>query len=345
MARVCPRRGAGARSMPRRAGRAKISPWHGPLSTSPATPRPTRSLSRDPLALLIGMVLDQQVTIEKAFSLPGRAGSAARRPPRRRRHRRHGARGAGRASSRNGRPCTVSPAPWPAGCRRSAVPSPRSTGTRPTTSGRASTAATELLGRLKALPGFGEQKAKIFAALLGKQLGVRPEGWREATAPYGGEGTHLSVADITGPESLEQGPGDQEGHEGEGARRGVTRRAPTSRAATSTSARRTGPTWPTSWRTASTAGVDVVQLRDKDLEARPLLARARVVGGGVPRPRCALRAQRPARSRARSWRRRRPCGSGRRARRAGPAHPGPRRHRRAFHPLPRPTWRPRRTRT
>ena len=62
----------------------------------------------------------------------------------------------------------------------------------------------ELLGRLRALPGFGEQKAKIFAALLGKQLGVRPEGWREATKPYGEPGSFLSVADITEPAALEK---------------------------------------------------------------------------------------------------------------------------------------------
>ena len=60
----------------------------------------------------------------------------------------------------------------------------------------------ELMARLSALPGFGEQKAKIFAALLGKQLGVRPEGWREASSPYGEAGTYLSVADITDAESL-----------------------------------------------------------------------------------------------------------------------------------------------
>jgi uncharacterized HhH-GPD family protein len=60
----------------------------------------------------------------------------------------------------------------------------------------------ELIDRLRALPGFGEQKAKIFGALLGKQLGVCPEGWRRATAPYGKEGSSLSVADITDPESL-----------------------------------------------------------------------------------------------------------------------------------------------
>ncbi len=60
----------------------------------------------------------------------------------------------------------------------------------------------ELLARLTALPGFGDQKARIFLALLGKQLGVRPAGWREAAGPYGEEGCHRSVADITGPESL-----------------------------------------------------------------------------------------------------------------------------------------------
>ncbi len=59
-----------------------------------------------------------------------------------------------------------------------------------------------LLRRLNALPGFGKQKAQIFLALLGKQLGVAPEGWREAAGPYGEEGSHRSVADITGPDSL-----------------------------------------------------------------------------------------------------------------------------------------------
>lgn len=62
----------------------------------------------------------------------------------------------------------------------------------------------ELFKRLNGLPGFGKQKAQIFLALLGKQYGVRPEGWREAAGPYGEEGSHRSVADITGPESLAQ---------------------------------------------------------------------------------------------------------------------------------------------
>ncbi|WP_329533444.1 Fe-S cluster assembly protein HesB [Streptomyces sp. NBC_01450] len=60
----------------------------------------------------------------------------------------------------------------------------------------------ELLRRLKELPGFGAQKAQIFLALLGKQFGVRPKGWREAAEAYGEPDSFRSVADITGPESL-----------------------------------------------------------------------------------------------------------------------------------------------
>ena len=60
----------------------------------------------------------------------------------------------------------------------------------------------DVLRRLKALPGFGEQKAKIFLALLGKQYGVTPKGWRAAAGDYGKAGTHMSVADVTGPGSL-----------------------------------------------------------------------------------------------------------------------------------------------
>ncbi|MEV4333782.1 HhH-GPD-type base excision DNA repair protein [Streptomyces sp. NPDC049597] len=60
----------------------------------------------------------------------------------------------------------------------------------------------ELLARLKALPGYGEQKAQIFLALLGKQYGITPEGWREAAGAYGERDAYRSAADITGPESL-----------------------------------------------------------------------------------------------------------------------------------------------
>lgn len=60
----------------------------------------------------------------------------------------------------------------------------------------------ELRKRLEELPGFGKQKAQIFLALLGKQLGVRPQGWREAAGSYGEAESFRSVADITGPASL-----------------------------------------------------------------------------------------------------------------------------------------------
>ncbi len=59
-----------------------------------------------------------------------------------------------------------------------------------------------LLSNLRALPGFGEQKARIFVALLGKQLGVQPAGWAEAAGPFGAPGSYVSVADIDGPEAL-----------------------------------------------------------------------------------------------------------------------------------------------
>ena len=62
----------------------------------------------------------------------------------------------------------------------------------------------ELLRRLKELPGFGEQKARIFLALLGKQYSVTPKGWRAAAGDYGKAGTHMSVADIADARSLEQ---------------------------------------------------------------------------------------------------------------------------------------------
>ncbi|MCZ8377466.1 Fe-S cluster assembly protein HesB [Mycobacterium sp. CPCC 205372] len=62
----------------------------------------------------------------------------------------------------------------------------------------------EVARRLKGLPGFGDQKARIFLALLGKQYGVTPKGWREAAGDYGKAGSHMSVADVTDAGSLER---------------------------------------------------------------------------------------------------------------------------------------------
>jgi len=59
----------------------------------------------------------------------------------------------------------------------------------------------DLYERLHALPGFGEEKSKIFIALLAKRLGVTPDGWEAAAKPYS-DATPRSVADIDSPETL-----------------------------------------------------------------------------------------------------------------------------------------------
>ena len=176
-------------------------------------PDADRLLTEDPLALLIGMLLDQQVAMEVAFSGPlkieQRVGSvdaatlaaydpdglveAFRQTPSI--HRYPGSM-AGRVQSL----CAALEQDW--GGEAAAL------WTRPTLEQGEGAAATtgpdgaEVLRRLKKLPGFGEQKAKIFLALLGKQYGFTGDGWREASAPYGEEGSYRSVADIVSPESL-----------------------------------------------------------------------------------------------------------------------------------------------
>jgi uncharacterized HhH-GPD family protein len=158
-------------------------------------------LSTDPLALLIGMVLDQQIPMERAFWAPAElarrlggpldaADIAAADPDefaelfkaKPALHRFPGAM-AGRVQA----VCAIVADEY--GGKAAGL-------WGKVADGRA------LIGRLTALPGFGEQKARIFAALLGKQLGVRPEGWRAATSPFGEAGSYISVADITSPESL-----------------------------------------------------------------------------------------------------------------------------------------------
>ncbi|WP_137846406.1 HhH-GPD-type base excision DNA repair protein [Microbacterium sp. 2FI] len=160
-----------------------------------------RLLTDDPLALLIGMLLDQQVAMETAFAGPlkisERAGSldpaalaafdpdafaelfkttpAVHRYP-------------GSMAARVQALCGEVEETW--GGDAAAI----------WTEG--SPDGPTVLKRLKALPGFGEQKAKIFLALLGKQYGFTGDGWREAAGSYGDEGSFRSVADIVSPESL-----------------------------------------------------------------------------------------------------------------------------------------------
>jgi uncharacterized HhH-GPD family protein len=59
----------------------------------------------------------------------------------------------------------------------------------------------DLFQRLKELPGYGDQTARILIALLGKQLGVAPTGWKAAAGDYALKG-YRSVADVTGPDAL-----------------------------------------------------------------------------------------------------------------------------------------------
>jgi uncharacterized HhH-GPD family protein len=158
-------------------------------------------LTRNPLALLIGMLLDQQIAMEAAFAGPvkieQRVGSVDamtladydpealvevfRQTPAVHRY-------PGSMAARVQSLCQAIVDEW--GGDASAI------WTRGAPDGR------EVLARLKALPGYGEMKAKIFLALLGKQCGFAGVGWREASAPYGEDGTLRSVADITSPETL-----------------------------------------------------------------------------------------------------------------------------------------------
>ena len=163
-----------------------------------------RLLEEDPLALLIGMVLDQQIPLEKAFHGPlilrermGDATLDVRRiadadeesilewfatPPALHRF----------PSSMGKRVQEV--------CRHLVeVYDGRAADVWETASSGA-----ELLARMKAMPGFGDQKAKIFVALLGKRLGAAPEGWEQAAKEYGEAGSFRSVADIDGPGSLQK---------------------------------------------------------------------------------------------------------------------------------------------
>ncbi|MGH3432649.1 MAG: HhH-GPD-type base excision DNA repair protein [Thermocrispum sp.] len=63
---------------------------------------------------------------------------------------------------------------------------------------------TETFRRLKALPGWGDQKCKIFLALLAKQRGVTPDGWQNAAGHYAEDDARRSIADVTGPDSLHE---------------------------------------------------------------------------------------------------------------------------------------------
>ncbi|MDH6282493.1 HhH-GPD-type base excision DNA repair protein [Prescottella agglutinans] len=158
-------------------------------------------LASDPLALLIGMLLDQQVPMETAFAGPKKLDDRL-----------------------DGldvhKIAEMNPDDFIAVCAQPPAVHrfPKSMGERIQSlcgyiveNYDGDTAAIwtsgdpdgkEVLKRLKALPGYGDQKARIFLALLGKQIGVQPAGWREAAGSYGDDGSRRSIADVVDRQTL-----------------------------------------------------------------------------------------------------------------------------------------------
>jgi len=160
-----------------------------------------RLLSEDPLALVVAMVLDQQIPLERAF-----------RAPRDLAERLGGTLDCGVLGAMDPEALAAvfgaKPAlhRFPSSMARRVQEVCRIVSTE--YGGDAAAVWTsasdgeELLANVKALPGFGVQKARIFIALLGKQLGIATPGWQEASSPFGEPGTFLSVADIDSADSL-----------------------------------------------------------------------------------------------------------------------------------------------
>jgi uncharacterized HhH-GPD family protein len=159
-------------------------------------------LDRDPLALLVGMLLDQQIPMEKAFFGPyllaERMGVTTLDV-----HDIAGHDPDAFAKLFAGPPAIHRfPAAMAGRVQELAARVVANYDGDAESVWRDVSTAKQVLARLTALPGFGPQKAKIFLALLGKQRGVRPRGWRDVTDPYGAAGSYRSVADVTDAESL-----------------------------------------------------------------------------------------------------------------------------------------------
>ena len=158
-------------------------------------------LDRDPLALVIGMVLDQQIPLEKAFSSPYVLAERLGHVP-------DAAEIAGMDEESLVAVFSTPPAlhRFPGSMAKRVRAMCRLVVER--YDGDVSKVWTgaadgkDLLKRLSGLPGFGKQKAQIFLALLGKQYGVDVPGWREAAGEFGPADTYKSVADIRDAESL-----------------------------------------------------------------------------------------------------------------------------------------------
>ncbi len=158
-------------------------------------------LTTDPLALVIGMVLDQQIPLERAFSAPAELAERLGEPL-----------DAGRLAAMDPEQLAAVFSARPALHRFPGSMAGRvqavcrvvvdEYGGDAARIWKSATNGKELLANVKALPGFGEQKARIFIALLGKQLGVTPDGWETASSPFGDAGSHRSIADIVDADSL-----------------------------------------------------------------------------------------------------------------------------------------------
>jgi uncharacterized HhH-GPD family protein len=166
-------------------------------------PAADRLLSRDPFALVTGMLLDQRIPMEKAFSGPAVIAE------------RMGLDRFDTSVIAAADPETfIAVMAGPPAVHRF----PKSMGERVQALARYlvehydgdaeaiwrdADSGSELLARLRKLPGFGEQKAKIFLALLAKRLQVQPPGWQQAAGDYGADG-YRSVADVVDADSLQK---------------------------------------------------------------------------------------------------------------------------------------------
>jgi uncharacterized HhH-GPD family protein len=159
-------------------------------------------LNTDPLALLVGMLLDQQVPMEWAFASPLKL--------------RDRLGGELDASAIAAMPLEDLEALFKGPPALHRFPGSMAKRTQQLCqhlvdeySGDAAAVWTgvdngaELLARLRALPGYGDEKAKIFMALLAKRFGIAPTGWKEQAKPFS-DATHRTVADIDSPEALRE---------------------------------------------------------------------------------------------------------------------------------------------
>ncbi|HET7534357.1 MAG TPA: HhH-GPD-type base excision DNA repair protein [Nocardioidaceae bacterium] len=161
-----------------------------------------RVLSEDPFALLSGMLLDQQFPMERAFAGPAKilerlgtldpAEIAAADPE--------------QFAALCSTPPAVHRFPGSMAARIQALAAHVVAEYDGSTERlwEEAESGKDLLKRLQALPGFGKQKSQIFVALLGKQLGVRPQGWAEVAGDYAEPGSFRSVADVVDGSSLER---------------------------------------------------------------------------------------------------------------------------------------------